>query len=110
MSYEAAKLRRFIQEYFSSDELDTLLFDYFPTVREEFTPGMVKSRQVKLLLDYCQRHGRMPDLLAAMLASGTLNVRQVIKRFKAADVWLQRTAGIVFILIGVNKIVLHWFV
>jgi hypothetical protein len=44
MSYETAKLRRFIQEYFSSDEFDTLLFDYFPTVREEFTPGMVKSR------------------------------------------------------------------
>jgi formylglycine-generating enzyme len=66
MSYETATLRRFIQEYFSSDELDTLLFDYFPTVREEFTPGMVKSQYVKLLLEFCYRHGKMPDLLAAL--------------------------------------------
>jgi formylglycine-generating enzyme len=66
MSYETARLRRFIQEYFSSDELDTLLFDYFPTVREEFTPGMVKSRHIKLLLEFCRQHGRMPDLLAAL--------------------------------------------
>jgi formylglycine-generating enzyme len=66
MNYETAKLRRFIQQYFGSDDLDSLLFDYFPTVREEITPGMTKSQQVKLLLDYCQRHGRMPDLLAAL--------------------------------------------
>jgi formylglycine-generating enzyme len=66
MSYETAKLRRFIQQHFDPDDLDSLLFDYFPTVREEITPGMTKSQQVKLLLDYCQRHGRMPDLLAAL--------------------------------------------
>ena len=66
MNYETAKLRYFIQQYFGPDDLDSLLFDYFPTVREEITPGMTKSQQVKLLLDYCPRHGRIPDLLAAL--------------------------------------------
>ncbi|MCI0725781.1 MAG: sulfite exporter TauE/SafE family protein [Chloroflexi bacterium] len=47
--------------------------------------------------------------LAALLASGTVNVRQFIKRFKAADVWLQRVVGAVFVLIGLNEIILYWF-
>lgn len=49
-------------------------------------------------------------ILAALLASGSVNVRQAVKRFKAADVWLQRVVGIVFILIGLNEIVLYWFI
>lgn len=49
-------------------------------------------------------------ILATLLASGSVNVRQAVKRFKAADVWLQRVVGIVFILIGLNEIVLYWFI
>lgn len=49
-------------------------------------------------------------ILAALLASGSVNVRQVVKRFKAADVWLQRVVGVVFILIGLNEIVLYWLI
>ena len=48
--------------------------------------------------------------LAALLASGTVNVRQWVRRFKAADVWLQRVVGVVFMLIGLNEIVLYWFI
>lgn len=49
-------------------------------------------------------------ILATLLASGSINVRQAVKRFKAADVWLQRVVGIVFILIGLNEIVLYWLI
>jgi cytochrome c biogenesis protein CcdA len=35
-------------------------------------------------------------VLAALLTSGSVHVRQVVNRFKAADVWLQRVVGIVF--------------
>jgi cytochrome c biogenesis protein CcdA len=49
-------------------------------------------------------------ILAALLASGSVNVRHAVKRFKAADVWLQLIVGIVFILIGLNEIVLYWFI
>lgn len=53
----------------------------------------------------------MPVLiLAALLTSGFVNVRQLVKRFKAADVWLQRVVGIVFILIGVNEVILYWLI
>lgn len=49
-------------------------------------------------------------VLATLLASGSVNARQVVKRFKPADVWLQRVMGIMFILIGLNEIVLYWFI
>lgn len=47
--------------------------------------------------------------LAGLLASGTVNVGHFVKRFKAADVWIQRAVGGLFVLIGVNEIVLYWF-
>ena len=47
--------------------------------------------------------------LAALLGSGTINVGQFVRRFKAADVWLQRAVGGLFVLIGLNEIVLYWF-
>ncbi len=66
MNYDTAKLRQFIQEFFSSDELRTLLFDYFRPVHDNLTDGMTKNRYILLLLEYCHNHGKMPDLLAAI--------------------------------------------
>ncbi len=48
--------------------------------------------------------------LAVLLASGKVNVGQFVKHFKAANVWIQRGVGVVFILIGINEIVLYWLI
>ena len=48
--------------------------------------------------------------LAALLASETINVRQFVKRFKVADVWIQRVVGGLLVLIGINELVLYWFI
>jgi cytochrome c biogenesis protein CcdA len=48
--------------------------------------------------------------LVALLTSDAVNVRQFVKHFKAADMWLQRLVGIVFILIGLNETLLYWFI
>ncbi len=48
--------------------------------------------------------------LAALLASETINVRQFVKRFKVADDWIQRVVGGLFVLIGINELVLYWFI
>jgi cytochrome c biogenesis protein CcdA len=48
--------------------------------------------------------------LAALMASGAVNMAQFLQRFKAADVWIQRAAGILFILIGLNEVVLYWLI
>ncbi len=48
--------------------------------------------------------------LAGLLASGAVNMGQFMKRFKAADVWVQRVVGVVFVLIGLNETMLYWFI
>ena len=46
--------------------------------------------------------------LAWLMTSGAVNMSQFIARFKAADVWIQRVAGIIFLLVGLNEIILYW--
>ncbi len=61
-----ADLRQFILNFFSDEELETLCFDYFPEVRQDFTIGMIKNSKVMLLIDYCQVRGRGDDLYGAL--------------------------------------------
>lgn len=60
------ELRRFINQFFSDEELDTLCFDYFPEALNDFGGGMSKSRKVIVLIGHCERRDRLPDLLAAV--------------------------------------------
>ncbi len=43
------------------------------------------------------------NLVAARFAG-----RGMTQPIKAADVWIQRGVGVVFLLIGLNEIVLYW--
>ncbi len=62
MSY-LAELRKFLMQYLSGDELETLCFDYFPELKNDFTTGMKKSSMVIALIEYCERHGSTDQLL-----------------------------------------------
>jgi formylglycine-generating enzyme required for sulfatase activity len=61
-----ARIRQFVMEFFNDEELNTLSFDYFPFVYNEFTTGMPKSQKVRLLIEGCERRRKIPDLLAAL--------------------------------------------
>lgn len=45
---------------------------------------------------------------SAFLASDAINARALMKHVKNANVWIQRIAAILFILIGLHEIVLYW--
>lgn len=47
-------------------------------------------------------------VLAAFLTTGPIDTRQVIRRFKSADVWVQRITGLIFLLVGLNETLLYW--
>ena len=51
---------------FSDGELEAVCFDYFRDLGDEFTLGMLKSRKVQLLIQYCERRGLTPNLLVAL--------------------------------------------
>src|SRR5688500_10672161 len=66
MNYHTATVRQFLTQYFSDEDLNRLCFDYFLDVYHNFTAGMTKSQKIQLLLEHCQQHGRLPNLLAAL--------------------------------------------
>lgn len=48
-------------------------------------------------------------IFVALLAFGARSVTPFVRKLRAADVWVSRLAAIVFIVIGVNEILLYWF-
>ena len=66
MTLSTANIRDFLTKYFSDEELTTLCFDHFREVYESFASGITKGQKVQLLLDHCQRHESLPDLLAML--------------------------------------------
>lgn len=49
---------------------------------------------------------------AGLIATGAdaLRLRAIVRNAKQLDVWAQRAAGVVFVLIGLNEIFLYWFI
>lgn len=60
------QIRLFMMDAFGDHSLEVFCFDYFPTVRGEFSDGMLKSQKIIMVLDYCRENGRIPYLLAAL--------------------------------------------
>jgi cytochrome c biogenesis protein CcdA len=48
-------------------------------------------------------------LFVALVAFGAQSVTPFVKQLRSADVWVSRFAAIVFILVGINEILLYWF-
>lgn len=49
-------------------------------------------------------------LFVGLLALGAQSVTPVVQRLRAADRWVTRIAALVFILVGINEILLYWFI
>lgn len=47
---------------------------------------------------------------AGLIATGAGNLRGIVQGAKRLDVWAQRAVGVVFVLIGLNEILLYWFI
>jgi len=48
--------------------------------------------------------------IAVLLATKTVDLGAFVRRFKAADFWIQRAIGVIFVLIGVHEIILYWLI
>ena len=49
-------------------------------------------------------------LFIALVAFGAQSITPFVKKLRAADVCVSRLAAIVFILVGINEILLYWFI
>jgi hypothetical protein len=61
-----ADVREFLTSAFSAEEIDTLCFDHFPAVYQNFGGGQTKGAKIQQLLEYCQRHHEWPALLQVL--------------------------------------------
>jgi cytochrome c-type biogenesis protein len=48
-------------------------------------------------------------VFAVLLTADVVNLRAALARLKSFDVWAQRVIGILFVVVGLNEIVLYWF-
>jgi len=48
-------------------------------------------------------------LFVGLVAFGAQSITPFVKNLRAADVWVSRIAAVVFILVGINEILLYWF-
>lgn len=48
-------------------------------------------------------------LFIALVVFGAQSITPFVKKMRAADEWVSRVAAIVFILVGINEILLYWF-
>jgi cytochrome c-type biogenesis protein len=46
--------------------------------------------------------------VAALLTAGMVDVRRLTQRIRGFNTWAQRVVGLVFVLIGINELVLYW--
>jgi cytochrome c-type biogenesis protein len=46
--------------------------------------------------------------VAALLTAGIVDVRRLTQRIRGFNTWAQRVVGLVFVLIGINELVLYW--
>jgi ligand-binding sensor domain-containing protein len=85
-----ADIRSFLTKTFSNEELSHLCFDYFPDVYDNFAEGMEKGKKIQHLIEYCQRHGILPNLLAALHTARPSQYEQRFPLFQVVPELSQR--------------------
>ena len=74
-------IRQLVNDAFSSEEINTLAFDYFHDAYGDIESISPKSRKVEALVSFCDRTGKLQTLVAAI---AKLNPNQ-FRRY--ADIW-----------------------
>lgn len=62
--YDLAAVRELLAAAFSASEITTLAFDLFQPIYQEFTPGMIASDKIRMIVSHADQKGAMPRLLA----------------------------------------------
>ena len=66
MGPSPSDIRKLLMDTFNDEEIQTLCFDHFPQVLDEFSVGMSKSDKVLRLLIHCRHHDLASRLLSAI--------------------------------------------
>ena len=81
MGYEMGDIRKLICKAFTPEDFNTVVFDRFPSVKEQLCEGQTKTQQQRLLAEHVVIHRELPLLLTAIEENNTA----VYQEFKALD-------------------------
>ena len=60
------EIQQFILDTLKNEDIEHLLYAYFPQAEDEFAPGDSRKIRVQKLIQYCQNRGLLENLLAAL--------------------------------------------
>ena len=63
ISYNMAEVRELLRQALMADDLEALCFDHFHAVADSFTDGMSRFQRIQRLVEHCEKHVEMEQLL-----------------------------------------------
>lgn len=81
-SWNTAAIRELLTAAFDDEELTTFCFDHFRPVYENFATGMSKGQKIQRLLDSCDRHGQLEELLRLVRERNPAQYKRFRERLK----------------------------
>jgi hypothetical protein len=63
-AFNTVAVRELLMAAFGDEELTIFCYDYYRPVDEQFAVGMSRPQKVHILVEHCERHGQMEQLLA----------------------------------------------
>jgi hypothetical protein len=79
-SYDTAAIRQMLADGLTDHEIDALCFDYFRPVYDQISAHMSKGQKIQLLIEYCDRQNRIPQLLDAIKEANPTKYAQYAPR------------------------------
>ena len=61
--WNTATIRQLLIEALSDQQISELAFDHFRPVYQQFSTGMTKPHMIRLLLEYCDMHNQIKELI-----------------------------------------------
>ena len=78
-------IRKSLNDTFDDSELTNFCYDHFRLVHDKFSQGMQRSQKIQLLIEYCERHGKIGDLLSKIYEVNPYQYNKVFGNFTQKD-------------------------
>ena len=93
MTYNLETVRKLLNDAFSSGEIQTLAFDRFHEVYDDFAAGMTKRQMIEAVVENAHKNGRIPDLLDYVKKENAYQYNRYASQLEAAPPARQTAYG-----------------
>ncbi|MCX6031179.1 MAG: hypothetical protein NT169_18010 [Chloroflexi bacterium] len=84
-AFDTAAVRELLMAAFSDEEFTTFCYDCFRPAYDAFSIEMSRRRKTQILVEHCERQGRMEELLAKIKRANPYQYGQLKNRLRNGD-------------------------